>query len=68
MRIRVYMLDEQAGEIGVRYDEEKRFAPMTQLQTPDIFAACREGYSYEGCRNFGRFKVISDVEFNEEEE
>ena len=68
MRIRVYMLDEQAGEIGVRYDEEKRFAPMTQIQTPDVFADCRDQYFYEDCRNFNRFKIIFDVEFTKEEE
>lgn len=64
MRIRVYVIDES---FGVRYDDERRFAPMCGIHAPSILAACRDGYLYEACSSFG-FELISDVEFNEEEE
>ncbi|WAX14623.1 hypothetical protein ECO340P2_00081 [Escherichia phage ECO340P2] len=63
MRIRVYMIDDS---FGVRYDDEKRFAPISGIHPLSVLAACRDKYLYEACNHFG-FELLSDVEFNEEE-
>lgn len=65
MRIRIYIIDE---DIGVRYDDEKRFSPMGGIYPPSVLAVCRDCYIYEGCRNFRKFELLADIDFNEEEE
>lgn len=64
MRIRIYVIE---NYFGIRYDDERRFAPMCSVQPPGILASLRKDYSYEACNSFG-FELLSDVEFNEEEE
>ncbi|MCJ8478651.1 hypothetical protein MOO17_11480 [Escherichia coli] len=64
MRIRIYIIDDS---FGVRYDDERRFAPMSSVHPPSILASLRKDYSYETCNSFG-FEILSDIEFNEEEE
>lgn len=65
MRIRVYLIDANAPEYGVRYNSEWRFAVMSDLYPTHILGILREAYIYEGCSNFGKYEVISDVEVNE---
>lgn len=35
---------------------------------PSVLAVCRDCYIYEGCRNFRKFELLADIDFNEEEE
>ena len=65
MRIRVYVIDINAPEYGVRYDSELRFAPMSDLYPINVVANLREDYTYKKCSNFGKYEVVSDIEINE---
>lgn len=68
MRIRVYSIKDGKAQFGIRYDDEKRFAPVNDLYDPIVFANCREVYLYENCGLLGFLKheVIADYEVDQE--
>lgn len=65
MRIRVYLIDTNAPEYGVRYDSEWRFAPMSDRYPLHVVACLRGDYTYKECSNFGKYEVVFDIEVNE---
>lgn len=68
MLIRVYETDKATNEVGVRFDEELKFAPMDNFLDREghmqTFKVLRSMYGYCGCSEemFAQFPLLMSEE------